>query len=259
MLKGIFSNRLFLSGLAFFVLCVCGSLLYSWHVERTMEVSEFPRSDVVPVNPREAARDTVDTSTVDFGQAAPELDAEDTPTVSDATEALPNETEFADIADAFLPDDVGSEEAPAEEEPVSPFGFGPYPEVPADYPFTPFWLRYQKDPERYDAKYDTEFLKSKELLSRIMVKAWTEGVRDFTGGSFELTTGKYYLHLPNTIYVEYGKPYENEDGTFTRPFSSYTGGNVHLTHEQMQRGTTPTGIRVIEGGSYEPYEYLDLP
>ena len=34
MLKNLFSNRLFLGALAFFVLCVVGSLLYMQHVER---------------------------------------------------------------------------------------------------------------------------------------------------------------------------------------------------------------------------------
>ena len=262
MFHDLLSSRWFQGGFALFVLCVCGSLLYSWHVKRTTE-SEMAHHDRLlglqkqkETRTAEAVNDPIENETPGLVNTPDENT--DTP-MSDETEASPNDTENLDLADAFLPEDFVSEEVPAEEVVVSPFGFGPYPEVPADYPFTPFWLRYQKDPERYDAKYDTEFLKSKELLSRIMVKAWTEGVRDFTGGSFELTTGKYYLHLPNTIYVEYGEPYENEDGTFTRPFSSYTGGNVHLTHEQMQRGTAPTGVRVIEGGSYEPYEYLDLP
>ena len=262
MFHDLLSSRWFQGGFALFVLCVCGSLLYSWHVKRTTE-SEMARHDRLlglqkqkETRTAEAVNDPTEKETPGLVNTPDENT--DTP-MPDTTEALPNETELLDLADAFLPDDIATKEAPTEEGPVSPFGFGPYPEAPADYPFTPFWLRYQKDPERYDAKYDTEFLKSKELLSRIMVKAWTEGVRDFTGGSFELTTGKYYLHLPNTIYVEYGEPYKNEDGTFTRPFSSYTSGNVHLTHEQMQRGTAPTGVRVIEGGSYEPYEYLDLP
>ena len=34
MLKDVFSNRLFIGALAFFVLCVCGSLLYMQHVEK---------------------------------------------------------------------------------------------------------------------------------------------------------------------------------------------------------------------------------
>ena len=258
MFRGILSNRLIQVGLVFFVVVVGGSLLYSWQTDRTTD-AEFAGINVVPHQTR-SEQDTVDTSTVDFEQAETPLEADDSQ-MSDDTDVSPiDETsEMLDMADAFLPDDFVSEEEPAEDVPVSPFGLGPYPEVPSDYPFTPFWFRYQKDPERYDAKYDTEFLKSKELLNRIMVKAWTEGVRDFTGGSFSLTTGKYYLHLPNTIYVEYGEPISNDDGTVTTPISSYTSGNVHLTHEQMQRGTAPAGVRVIEGGSYDPDEYLDLP
>ena len=262
MLRDLLSSRWFQGGLVFFVLVVGGSLLYSWHVLRTTE-SDMERHDRFSQgsekqnepHPAETVNVPTENGTPDFVDTPDENTDTQMP---DTTEALPNETENLDIADAFLPDDMVSEEAPTEDVPVSPFGFGPYPEVPADYPFTPFWLRYQKDPERYDAKYDTEFLKSKELLSRIMVKAWTEGVRDFTGGSFELTTGKYYLHIPNAIYVEYGEPYENEDGTFTTPISGYTGGNVHLTPEQMLKGEVPSGVRVIEGDGYDPYEYLDL-
>ncbi len=257
MLRDLLSSRWFQGGLVFFLLVVGGSLLYSWHVLRTTE-SDMERHDRFTLGPEKQNEthpaETVNDPTQNEAPGLVNTPGENTDTqMPDTTEALPNETENLDIADAFLPDDMGSEEVP-----VSPFGFGPYPEVPADYPFTPFWLRYQKDPERYDAKYDTEFLKSKELLSRIMVKAWTEGVRGFTGGSGSLTTGKYYLHFPNAIYVEYGEPYENEDGTLTTPISSYTGGNVHLTPEQMLKGEVPSGVRVIEGDGYDPYEYLDL-
>ena len=227
MLHDLLSSRWFQGGLVFFVLVVGGSLLYSWHVLRTTEVSELGKKPLAVESLKN--KQATATTPVDF-QTEGSVDTPDENTdtqMSEATEALPNETETLDLADAFLLDDVVSEEeAPAENMPVSPFGFGPYPEVPADYPFTPFWFRYQEDPERYDAKYDTEMLKSKELLSRVMVKAWTEGIRDFTGGSGSLTTGKYYLHIPNAIYVEYGEPYENEDGTFTTPISSYTGGSV---------------------------------
>ena len=258
MLRDLLSSRWFQGGFAFFVLCVSGSLLYSWHVHRTTE-AEFGKRPQPVVSIEN--KPSTNTAPVDFqteGVVNTPDENTDTP-MSDEPEAETiDATEFADIADVFLPDD-SEEEAPAEEVAVSPFGFGPYPEVPADYPFTPFWLRYQEDPERYDAKYETEMLKTKELLSRVMVKAWTEGLRDFTGGSGSLTTGKYYLHFPNAIYVEYGEPYENEDGTFTTPISSYTGGNVHLTPEQMQKGEVPSGVRVIEGDGYNPYEYLDLP
>ena len=44
MLKSLFSNRLFIGALAFFVFCVCGSLLYSWYIVRTTE-NEMARDE----------------------------------------------------------------------------------------------------------------------------------------------------------------------------------------------------------------------
>jgi len=40
MFRDLFSSRLIQAGLAFFVVVVVGSLLYSWHARRTTE-SEF--------------------------------------------------------------------------------------------------------------------------------------------------------------------------------------------------------------------------
>lgn len=261
MFRNILSSRGLIVGVVFFVVCVGGSLLYGWHVRRN-SAAEMARTDqsLQQLRNKKETRTTQDaTVPTDADSLKPtetSMEIDDTgPEMSEETETLPP---LDDLADVSLPDDiVSTEEELAEDVPVSPFGFGPYPEVPADYPFTPFWFDYHKDPERYDAKHDTEMLKSRELLSRVMVKAWTEGTRGFTGGSGSLTTGKYYLHFPNTIYVEYGEPFLNDDGTVTTPISSYTGGNVYLTHEQMLKGEIPSGVRVIEGG-YDPYEYLDL-
>ena len=84
MFRYLLSSRLIQAGLVFFIIVVGGSLLYSWHVRRTTD-AEFPRPDAVQVNDREAAGDTGGIRSVDFGQAAPGLDADDTPTVSDDT------------------------------------------------------------------------------------------------------------------------------------------------------------------------------
>ena len=82
----------------------------------------------------------------------------------EATEALPNETETLDVADAFGPADGATEETPAENVPVSPFGFGPYPEIPMDYPHLENWdqIADEDDPEW-------------ELMARVMIKLWKQG------------------------------------------------------------------------------------
>ena len=132
MFRGLLSSRLIQVGLVFFVVVVSGSLLYSWHVHRTTD-AEFPQTDVV-LHETRSEQDTVDTSTVDFEQSETPLELDDLQMADDTDVSQIDEaSEMLEMADAFLPDDMVSEEAPAEDVPVSPFGFGPYPEVPEDY------------------------------------------------------------------------------------------------------------------------------
>ena len=139
---------------------------------------------------------------------------------------------------------------PSEE--VSPYGFGPYPEVPTNFDFTPSWQRPPLSP-----KFGTERRKWRELMSRVQIKAWTEGIRGWTGVSVK--NGKIYLHFPDVIYVEYGDPIEKDDGTVVKPIVGTMG--VILTQEQAENGELPEGYHVIEldQAGYDPYEYLDLP
>jgi len=198
--------------------------------------------------------ETVDVPTEPSGFVDTSEENTDTP-MSDETEALPNETDTLDLTDAFLPDAmVSEEEAPAEEVAVSPFGFGPYPEIPADYPFTPFWLR---PPPKGNKSRDQ--LKRKELLSRVMVKAWTDGDHNFIGAGTD--GGKVYLTYPNVMYVRYGEPYENKDGELIRPITEMESDGIVLSPEDARNGVTPAGYQVIEfdDAGYDPYTYLDLP
>lgn len=261
MLRDILSSRGLIAGVVFFVLIVSGSVLYYLHVRRVSEAAlqrseRFlrEREKYNETHTAEAVNLPRDTETPGF-VSTPD---ENTDTqVSDETKALPNETENLDFADAFLPEDFVLEEAPAEEVPVSPFGFGPYPEVPADYPFTPFWLR--PPPKRNKSR---EQLMRRELISRVMVKAWTDGDHNFVGATGNGSgDGKVYLTYSNVIYVEYGEPYENDDGVLIRPIKDALSASYTLSPEEMRRGEPPTGFTVIEydDAGYDPYAYLDLP
>ena len=83
---------------------------------------------------------------------------------TDATPELPSDSEFVDAVDAFLSDDIATEAPPTEAVPVSPFGFGPYPEVPDDYFGIPVSMQ---DPNLPD---HTE--KNVELIDRVLIKLW---------------------------------------------------------------------------------------
>ena len=248
MLRDLLSSRWFQAGLAFFVLVVGGSLLYSWHVLRTTEAELGKRPLAV-----ESLKNKPETNTapVDFqteGVVNTRDENTDTETMPDTTEALPSETENLDIADAFLPDDFVPEETPAEDVPVSPFGFGPYPEVPVDYPARPTWERAGYDTFSQDTQRELE------LLDRVLIKLWKQGERGYRGGSTD--SGKVYPHYKNTAYVRYGT---TTDGR--RYISRYKGDPaIRISPEQLRRAELPAGMRVldIDAEGIDPYSFLDL-
>lgn len=244
MLWDLLSVRWFQAGLAFFVLCVGGSLLYSWHVQRNTaaEVAETPRK-VQPLenkNETRIAEDTVDTSKVDFEHAETSITSDDTQ-MSDDAGAAPNDAAPVDFSDAFLPDDFVSEEEIAEDVPVSPFGFGPYPEIPADFPFKVSW---------------TKFGKEGELASRVMVKAWNQGEKFVSASTSK--NGKVYLIYPNTVYVKYGQRLL-PDGTVSKYIKRAYGPDdlpIPAPGEDF-----PEHVHVLDFDTdgIDPYEYLSLP
>ena len=240
-------SRAIFIGLVFFVLVVGGSLLYSWHVHRTTdaEVAETQRK-VQPLenkNETRPAADTTDTGRVDFEHAQTPLETDDAQR-SDDTEALPIDvtSEMHDVAGVFLPDDVVLVEEPDEEVPVSPYGFGPYPEVPIDFPFNVDWA---------DPSMDQQL----ELLDRVLIKAWTEGER-FIGGSISDNTQQVHIHYPKTVYVKYTNKVAS-DGSVTsfRLIEGDLDVKIPPRNEEF-----PADIRVLDYDStgIDPYKYLNL-
>ena len=253
----LLGSRAIFIGLVFFIVVVGGSLLYSWHVHRTTdaELAETRRK-VQPLKNDKAAhtaQDTVDTSAVDFEHAKTPLETGKTQ-MSEDTEALPiDETsEMLDMADAFLPDDFVSEEAPAEDVPVSPFGLGSYPEIPEDYPkhLIPPWAGREINL--------SEYASANELLDRVLIKLWTQGDKGFTGGS--TADGKVYPHYPNTVYVRY-KEIPLLDGTVHRAITKVKGGpEIAPYADQILAGTPPAHIRLIDLdiSGVDPYTFLNI-
>ncbi len=258
MLRDLLSSRWFQRGLVFFLLVVGGSLLYSWHVLRTTE-SDMERHDQL-LQGRENKKDTrpAETVNVPTENETPGLvntpdQNTDTPMPAE-TEALPNEGD--DFADAFLPEDFVSEEVPpAEDDPVSPFGFGPYPEIPTDYPqnLSPSWTWSAEEKER------SSNLLTDELMDRVLIQLWNQGEKGIIGGS---TGGsRVYPHYPKTVYATY----ENErlpNGTAVQRISTMFGG-PDITEQEMQQihryGEAP-GITILDAADtgINPYTFLTL-
>ena len=254
MLRDVFSSRGILAGLVFFVVVVAGTQLYSWHVRRTTE-AEFGRTVQAHVNknearPAQAVNVPTDTET-------PGDENTDTQ-MSDDTDVLPRDeaSEFADIVDAFLPDDFVSEEESTEDVPGSPFGFGPYPELPPGY------IESRGYPIWYEPNYDNLPVSSTherniELIDRVMIKMWTEG--EVVLSAF-YQDGKVYPLYPKSAYVLYVDKIDDESH-FTRLRVIHSPDfDLNLTIEDVHTGDIPAGYRILdlESSGINPYTFLDL-
>ena len=253
MFRHILSSRGLIVGLVFCVVSVGGSLLYSWHARRATE-AELQRGDrflqrLEEKNDRRTentVRQPVEIKTPGFVNAPDEN--MDTP-MPNETEVLPNETGNLDFTEAFEPDDFVSEAAEAEDVPVSPFGFGPYPEVPADYFGIPVWMQNSILPDHAQRNI--------ELIDRVLIKLWQQGDKSIVGGS--TYSGKIYPHYEDTVYIRWTESTAS-DGTPYRYISRRKGASHLPTSEEIENGDIPPGFKIIEldDAGYDPYTFLDL-
>lgn len=143
---------------------------------------------------------------------------------------------------------------------TSPFGFGPYPDVPADYPFQE-QLWDDRTPEH-------------ELLVRVRIKLWKQGIQT-TGAGFDLNNRLIYPTIPGVLYVKWQKT-EDDDPEYPgrRYASRYFGdpdtgkkwGSTYLVDRMYEpidkmNDIEELGIKIFEypDGGLDPYKYLDLP
>ena len=259
-LHKLLTNRLILIGLIllFVVAGVCW--FYSWNVQRTIDAESAKTDAMLNSLKNDNAsdvQDTVDTILVDSEQVKSSLANGDTQ-MSDATVTpVDNDSEMLDTADASLP-----EETPAEDIPVSPFGFGPYPEIPEGYSGTA--IPWQWDEETL-AKLEEglgvtfeEQLRISELFARVGIKLFNEGI-EFYGITSLDSNGLFYPSEPNVVYVEW-KETTDSNGQVRRYISDLMGGAGLLTMEQrMGYEPIPDWIEVRSyDEGIDPYEFLGL-
>lgn len=152
---------------------------------------------------------------------------------------------------------------------VSPFGFGPYPEVPADYPLTIPWQLTEEfianlevalaESLRRRGVTFTEHRKNGELMARVGIKLWNEG-RYITGMTSSDQTGLFYPNEPDVLYVEWDETIL-PNGEVRRYMSHGIGSAFSELSFAAQQGREPIPnwleIRSLEEG-IDPYEFLEL-
>ena len=250
MFRNIFLTRLLIVSLVFFTLIAVGTQLYSWHVRSTTE-AELERHNQ-SLQGLENNNETRPAETVDVltENETPGLvntldENAETPMPEDTEAETRDTSEFADIMDAFLPNEIVSEEeASAEEVAVSPFGFGPYPEVPADFPEA---IQVPWDWSQDLRHKFQELLPNFELMTRVLIKLWNEGDHGLTGGIIK--NGTVYPQYPNTVYIHRTENFEEVTDGFIEgsTFEHYAGPDVsNQTIEMIRNGENPPGIRILD-------------
>ena len=260
MFRDFVSSRAIQTGIVFFVLIVAGTQLYSWHVHRITKakLGQIPQTlqQVKKKNkPRTAQVTGTLASTKTLGETEMPIENEDTQ-MSEATEGLPSaDTETLNFVKEFLPDDFVSEEEPATDAPygVSPFGFGPYPEVPPDFPEQDIW----------DDISTRSMNPNHELIARVQIKLWKQGVKAL-GGVYKNKYGLIYPIIDNVVYYEVspsaGPGYDGVGShSLTSPATrDKYGDNIR---EGIRTGIFPSALTVYKypDGGIDPYNFLDLP
>ena len=258
MWKTLFSSRLVVGGILFCLLSVAGSLFYSWQVERGLREEEartkqFLQQLETPeeVRTQQAAEST---GLEKAGQADVPLPAADG-AQTDAEPAETLETEDAAVVDADtarVSDETSeADAAPVAPYGVSPYGFGAFPAPPPDYPDQGVW----------DEGRLRTMGPGHELLSRVRIKLWTQGIR--TGGAvFDSDYGLIYPILPDVVYIAWDE-YVDENGQVHRYVSDQLSApeTADRYEAEIDKGIFSPTLTVYEfpDGGIDPYEFLGLP
>ena len=246
-------HPLVFGALALSSLIVVGAYFGAQWYYSDVEPIDLPKNSTLAQRLPEAGR----APKVNLERVEPE--SEITPTESAPTPIIGVKSESVDDVLAELSDEEFAllMAEVEEDQPVSPFGFGPFPQVPSDYPDAPIWEDY--DYPEGDAEFGGDFVRSLELIERVLIKLWSQGHRVSSGSTHN---GLVLPHYPDTVYVEWSY-IEEPDGTTTRYVSGITSGpdvplSVHDTI--MEEGTIPFGLTVLNRDSegIDPYTFLNL-
>ena len=171
--------------------------------------------------------------------------------VNKVTAAVKNDfaAETEQTSTAAAPDEVR----------VSKFGFGPFPEVPADFPWQEvFGPSYNRSHADY------------ELMDRVFVELWKQGERGVEGMASANSTGLFYPTIRGTIYVEWGSRWKVFGKGFGRKVKGLKGHPDDLKPLQdliqsregspLLESDIPSHLKVLDmSEGIDPYKFLDLP
>lgn len=252
MLRDIFTNRWFIGGFGFLI--VFAVLCYIWS---RYDVASFQQqlSSINEVVLQEDKSKRKQKTVHSDGQLVESRKSTENRSKSVKDTSVPTEKTTKQTDTIEKSKDISF----VTDSPTSPFGFGPYPEVPADYPFQ----------ERLWDNATPEH----ELLVRVRVKLWKQGTQT-KGAKFDMNNGLIYPSIPGVIYVQWryveagdpefaGRRYayitKGDPSTVAKWKSSYLIDDLYEP-VNINRDIAVPDIKVYElpDGGIDPYKFLDF-
>lgn len=140
------------------------------------------------------------------------------------------------------------------EERVSPFGFGPYPEIPADFPIQDIFDQGGKG-----ANF--------ELMDRVWVELWKRGVRGISGMSISHQTGLVQPTIKGIAFADWEPSLEILGIGFGRRITSIGGHPEDMVHHPGHPGPPnldgpkiKRGVKIFhKSEGIDPYLLLKIP
>lgn len=168
-----------------------------------------------------------------------------------SADALTYKTDPSDV-------DTDAENSPTSDVRVSPFGFGPYPELPVDFPHQDIFFPYPSH-----SKTNPNF----ELMRRVWVELWKRG-EQVEGMGTRSSTGLFYPTIRGRIYVDWGPRWEVLGMDIGRRILYIDGhpDDLDAIREKRQEdhplleSDIPSDIKILDSSEgIDPYTFLDLP
>lgn len=249
MLRNIFANSWILGGIAFFafLILIVGGCLFWYHnitsqsEKEAAETEQFARQ-------WEKDQQAKPKAATDPETASPKATTDsDTPDAENERSPVPDRTELSK-AHSNVPTEI----AETAEVRMSPYGFGPYPEVPEGF----------SRPVKFPSSSPEH-----ELMTRVEIKLYKQGI-DVKGAT--LMNGLVFPIIKGQVYVEWDS-YEGPSGVvrYIRRTSGFPTDINRLQeiqsgkekHKSVTEADIPSDIKIVSfnDGGIDPYTFLDLP
>jgi hypothetical protein len=233
MIRDIFTNKWILGGFALLIIIAGGCYLWYQHTtaqyeKQAAETAAFARQWEIN---RKAAAKTVTKDVTKVPAENSDTIAEKN--VNKVTTKVDNDTENG-----------GTTEAPDPSK-MSPFGLGPYPEIPKEWNVVSNYWELMGDSIE------------NELLSRVTIKMHNEGIRSKYGSVGVSPTGQVIALERGSVLVEYEIDENGEKSIYSalaHPDDLSPG--IYTRESQI-----PSDLKIVTADeiAFDAYEYLGLP